>query len=503
MTATTLLSLAEYRSGRPAEFRILPMATRHRCSPASRCGGLDVGGDVALGDVSYAYIDGTCQGWLPRGRVLVEVARGYEYQPIREWVDIEPGQRHLQLRLRRVFDPNATGWFSGDTHVHFLSSDAALMDGPAEGLNVVNVLAAQWGHWFSGAGEFTGEPRYSRDGRTAVHLSQENRHHVFGHLGLLGLTKPVYPLSDGGVPEAELGGPLMTTASQWADAAHGVGGTVIVAHLPVPNVEAPALVATGRADALEVITLGTYPYTEYYRYLNAGYRLPLVAGTDKMTNQTPVGLYRTYVYLGNEEFMFENWCAALRAGGTFASSGPLLWLTVDGQQPKSVITLPGPGTVDVTVRAQSIFPIGGLQLVEQGRVVEERRSEPGAHELNLRASIRVTSSTWLAARCGGPNYYDAQRHFDAEFRRGIAAHTSPVFISCRGEYQLRDPESIRHMLTLVNGGLEHIQRRHTPPPATQTQTLHHHGQSDHIAHLKLPLAEAVEALQTRLQSSTA
>ncbi len=30
---------------------------------------IDVGGDVRLGQITYAYIDGACQGWLPRGEV--------------------------------------------------------------------------------------------------------------------------------------------------------------------------------------------------------------------------------------------------------------------------------------------------------------------------------------------------------------------------------------------------------------------------------------------------
>ena len=62
---------------------------------------VDVGGDVRLGQISYAYIDGRCQGWLPRGEVLVDVARGFEYEPLRQRVTIEPGQRRLELRLRR------------------------------------------------------------------------------------------------------------------------------------------------------------------------------------------------------------------------------------------------------------------------------------------------------------------------------------------------------------------------------------------------------------------
>jgi hypothetical protein len=43
----------------------------------------EVGADVRLGGISYAYIDGSCQGWLPRGEALVDVARGFEYEPLR------------------------------------------------------------------------------------------------------------------------------------------------------------------------------------------------------------------------------------------------------------------------------------------------------------------------------------------------------------------------------------------------------------------------------------
>ena len=51
---------------------------------------IDVGGDLRLGRITYAYIDGTCQGWLPTGDVIVDVARGFEYEPLRQQVRIEP-----------------------------------------------------------------------------------------------------------------------------------------------------------------------------------------------------------------------------------------------------------------------------------------------------------------------------------------------------------------------------------------------------------------------------
>ena len=87
-----------------------------------------------MGQISYAYIDGKCQGWLPRGEVIVDVARGYEYQPLRTTVRIERGQRELTLRLKRIAHMNRERYFSGDTHVHFLSTQrpSVLLDQPVE-----------------------------------------------------------------------------------------------------------------------------------------------------------------------------------------------------------------------------------------------------------------------------------------------------------------------------------------------------------------------------------
>ena len=67
-----------------------------------------------MGQITYAYIDGRCEGWLPRGDVIVDVARGFEYEPLRTKVRIEPGQQRLELRIKRWIDMNARRWFSGD-----------------------------------------------------------------------------------------------------------------------------------------------------------------------------------------------------------------------------------------------------------------------------------------------------------------------------------------------------------------------------------------------------
>ena len=228
---------------------------------------------------------------------------------------------------------------------------------------------------------------------------------MLGHLSLLGLKEPVMPWGSGGPGEAELGGGLDITMSHWADAAHAQGATVILPHLPTPNAEAAALVATGRADAVEMLDFLEFEHLEYYRYLNGGYRLPLVGGTDKMSNETPVGLYRTYVHLPSDvEFTYDNWSKALRGGQTFLSGGALLWLTVEGQPIGSDIKVRGGGTVEVEARARSIFPIHSLQIIQQGQVVAETSDDKGSRELSLHVKLKIESDSWLAARCAGPNY---------------------------------------------------------------------------------------------------
>ncbi|HLZ55911.1 MAG TPA: CehA/McbA family metallohydrolase [Ktedonosporobacter sp.] len=462
---------------------------------------IDVGGDVRLGSMSYAYIDGTCQGWLPRGEVLVDVARGFEYEPIRTRVTITPGQQELTLRLKRWRNMNKERWFSGDTHVHFLSTQGSHTEAQGEDLNVVNLLLSQWGHLFTNTEEFTGGPSVSRDGRTIVYASQENRQHMLGHLSLLGLKQPVMPWCSDGPSEAEMGGTLEVTMSDWADRCHAQGGTVILPHLPNPNGEPAAMIATGRVDGVEFFRDGTergmYNHTEYYRYLNGGYRLPLVGGTDKMSSDVPVGLYRTYVYIPpDQDFTHETWCANLAAGRTFMSGGPIISLSVDGHAIGDTVRLSGNGgTVEVEARAESIFPIHTLQIVQQGQVVAATEERAGTRRLELKTKIKVDRHTWLAARVSGPGYTNPILHHDV-WSRGIMAHTSPIYVACGGDWWLFDQKVAQYMLTLIDGNLSYI-RELSPRDQPGTVT-HHHGEQDHEAYLERPFLEARAAIHQRM-----
>ncbi|MDP6353570.1 MAG: CehA/McbA family metallohydrolase, partial [Planctomycetota bacterium] len=458
---------------------------------------LDNGGDVRLGQISYAYIDGTCQGWLPRGDVYVDVSRGFEYTPLRKRVRIKPGQRELEVRVKRVAHMNEDRYFSGDTHVHFLSTAGAHREGQAEDLNVVNLLQSQWGHLFTDTQEFTGRPSVTQEGGSIVYACSENRQHILGHLTLLGIKKQIMPWCSDGPSEAEMGGNLETTLSHWADECHEQGGLVVLPHIPTPNCEPATLVATHRLDAVEFLIHSEYNHGEWYRYLNNGYHLPICGGTDKMTSDVPVGLSRTYVHIPeDEEFTYDNWLKGLRSGNTFQTSGPMIWFTVNGEPIGSTLKLTGNGgTVEVEARAQSIFPMHTLQIVQHGNVVASANRENGAKKIQLKARIKVEENTWLAARCGGPGYTTIP-HYDG-WRRGIHAHTSPIYIAVGGEYELFDLDSATYMKTLIEGGLTYIDN--TARHYDHGTVTHHHGEHDHKEFLKRPFKEAKAKLQERFE----
>ncbi len=457
---------------------------------------VDIGGDLRLGQTSYAYIDGRCQGWLPRGEVIAEVVRGFEYEPLRAKVRIERGQSELTLQLKRWTNMNAQRWFSGDTHVHFLGTQGAHREAQGEDLNVVNLLQSQWGHLFTNSEDWIGRPTVSDDGKTIVYCSQENRQHILGHLTLLGLKEPVMPWCSDGPGESDMGGTLDATLSDWADACHRQGGTVIIPHIPNPNGETATLIATGRGDAAEMIDFSHYKHLEYYRYLNCGYRLPLVGGTDKMSSEVAVGMYRAYAYIpADEPFTYDNWLKAVRAGRTFLSGGPIIRLTVNGAQGGDTVNLPGNGgTLELEAEAESTIPLSTLEIVQEGRVIAATSEKKGARKLRLKATATANHHTWFAARCGGPKY-QAVRHHDC-WQRGIFAHTSPVYVAVGGDWWMFNQETAQYMLTLIDGSLAYMRQiapHHPPGPV-----LHHHGEHDHQAYLERPFHEAREAIHRRM-----
>lgn len=433
----------------------------------------DYGADVKLMDTSFAYVDGVFQVELPPGEVYLEMTKGFEHQAVRRKIDIQPGQRELTLEIPRFTNLRSQGWVTADTHTHFLSPTTALLEAQAEGLNLINLLAAQWGDLFTNVGDLSHGPLLSPDGDSMVWVGTENRQHILGHIGLEGVRgNAVFPMSADGPPEAYMGDPLWTSMAEWAEVCRQRQGLAVAVHFPYPTGEIAADIVLGKIDAVEIWPrddpkvkinaleeFDSLRYLDWYHYLNCGYRLPAVAGTDKMGAYMPAGANRVYAYLGQEEFNFPNFSKAVRAGNTFATSGPLLMFHADGHAPGGEITLgAGGGTLEVIAEAQCFVPIHRLEVIFNGRVVAARDEPAGARAIHLTEKIQVPGPGWLAARCA------SQSGPTTMWRFKIAAHTSPVYAQVPGR-DLFSPEAATYFLQLIDGAEMYVETLATRPEA--------------------------------------
>lgn len=414
----------------------------------------DYGADVKLGDTQYAYIDGSFSAELPVGDVFFEVSRGFEYQPIRRKVEIKPGQRELQIELERKDDRRESGWITADTHVHFITPETARLEADAEGVNVINLLAAQWGDLFTNVGDITGKQSGSSTDETIVWVGTENRQHFLGHISMLGVKgDPVFPMSTSGATEGYFGDPTERAMSEWADECRAKGGLVVVPHFPFPHSEIIAEVVRGRVDGLEfwdfwTPTMDTFSFHEYYRLLNCGYRAAVVGGTDKMSAAMPVGNVRTYANIGDADLTFDSWADAVRAGRTYTTSGPLMTFSVDGKEPGDELDMPpGGGRAHVSASVVSLTgPVHKLEIVLNGSVIATVEDGAGATTLSFDDSVEVPGSGWLAARCV------SNHRAWSVWPQHIAAHTSPVFVKAKGE-SLFDNPTAEYLVKTMEGGL--------------------------------------------------
>jgi len=414
-----------------------------------------VGGDCKVRGVPYAYIDGTCQIELPVGTVLVEAVRGFEYAPVRQRVEIKPGQKHLSLKLERAFDMKQRRFYSGDTHVHFLSSQSSHLEAAAEDLNVVNLLASQWGRLFTSWQEFTGGLAPTSSNEHLVWVSQENRQHVLGHISLLGLKEQIAPMCTGGPDEDWIGGEIQTLIADWSEACRSQGGLVIVPHMPTPDFENAADVVLGKADAAEMCWVWQgeeigQGELGYYRWLNAGQKLPVVGGTDKMSNGRVLGGSRTYALLPDDQpFTFENWVQAVRRGTTFASTGAMIDLWSEGKRMGEEVSLPGNGgTVEVVATAESVWPLTAVELIVNGRRAARQMADGDRRRVSVKFELKAESSCWVAARCWGPYFTDAGP---------VMAHSSPIYISVGGGRAFESTDA-EYLLTHMEGGIAWSER---------------------------------------------
>lgn len=406
------------------------------------------------------YISGDTWLTLPLGKVYIEISKGFEIRPIRVVYEITPSTELIQIEIEKVLPWRERGWVTADTHVHFLSPVSAILEGSAEGVNVINLLASQWGELMTNVGDFDGRNTWGSkeaggDGEFLVRVGTENRQHVLGHISLLGYGGPIIaPMTTGGADESAIGDPINVLLTEWARQCHAQGGLVVLPHFPNPRAEHAATIVSGEIDGLEMTSwenlyggIDPYSLSDWYRYLNCGYLVPVVGGTDKMSPATAVGTVRTYAWLDpRTEFSYETWKEAVKHGDTFVTYGPLLEFNVEGHSMGSRFMLgSNGGAVQVSWQAASVtVPMTRIELIINGEVKESlpiAKSQESGYW-----SVKIEKSCWLALLVRG--HYPDQPEI-------IAAHSSPVMVQVAGSPLISAPDAVT-ILDQIEGSLAYL-----------------------------------------------
>jgi hypothetical protein len=399
----------------------------------------------------YFHTTSTFEIDLPAGNTLIEATRGIEHVLSERRIDLrEPTE--IDLEVKRWIDMAARGWYSSDSHIHAnytaphhqdITAADVLTYTLAEDLHIPNMMVANSsGAFLHDTAFFEGRPHRLSRPPYYLYWNEEMRNGgVYGHMCFYGLQSLVEPLYTG------------FRNTLWADdypanfvqakAARAQGGAVTYAHpgygtdfQSFSAREMPVDVALGELDAMDVMSNNPeeFAMANWYRILNAGFRLGISAGTDSFTNvadhYTPGG-HRVYAYTGGA-LRYDAWIEAYKRGRTLASNGPMVFLEVDGHKPGAEVRLPaGRHALRVSVAVESAVPTAAPELIVNGV------ARP------VSGTVTLEGSAWIAARVRGPWHRMIVNDGEA------FAHTSPVYVTV-GEDRLRVREDVEFWIGWID-----------------------------------------------------
>jgi len=383
-------------------------------------------------ETHYFDTTGESEITVPAGQLQVDVMRGFENYFEQRKLEVESGET-VQLTVKMVAFPveqaTRTDWISGDLHVHMNYGGAyrntpkhLIEQASAENVAIFENLIVNKEQRIPDVSYFSPklDPASTKD--RLLLYGQEFHTSYWGHLGLLNLTHNF--LLPGYVAYANTGAAsLYPTNADVADLAHDQGALVGYVHpfdtFPDPakddslTNELPADVALGKVDYIEVVGFSDHNSTAevWYKLLNCGFHLPAAAGTDFMGNYAslrgPIGLNRVYAEVPatppEEALKIEPWLAAVKAGRTFATNGPLLRFSLGGRSIGGELKLETkkhdpPQLIPFSAELYSIVPIHHLQIVCNGKVARELTLDADRTSAHVDGSIPIETSGWCVLR---------------------------------------------------------------------------------------------------------
>ncbi len=400
---------------------------------------------------------------VPIGKVVIHVEKGKEFFPVDQAVTI--GEERLvetTITMKRWIDMPTRGWYSGDLHVHLGHDDPGILRqlSLADDVHLVPAFT----YWLRGRGEKWNDDWPDKSYTTSIriddrHLITRNNIEIErinkasipgGFLGatfLYNLNSPVSVKQHGehfpidatlcriarrGSPNAVFDCDKPSWAGTAISAALGTLDTVQVCHNHYHRAATISggwgmigPLTPGESNAADDDSLFHRTNALYYRLLNCGFRLGVSGGSAIGVMPVATGQHRVYAMI-EEPFTADKFWKATKAGQSFATSGPMIELTVNGKGIGSTLSRESKSSTPIVceARVHSIDPLESLQIIYNGRVattldlVGKRKGNEVIRE-HLRCELMPKRSGWVAARA----YFRAP---DGRLRQG---HTSPVYLA--------------------------------------------------------------------------
>ena len=355
----------------------------------------------------YFYTDGRFELRVPPGHASIQVGKGYEFLP--KMVTVSVGRNDtadVRIPLHRTIDMAARGWFSGDTHIHVdrtgNNDDTLLTITSAKDIRYAYLLSMNTSGYDRG-GEYEswlqqkglGDCSMAKRGPYHISSGHEYRTTNLGHVTIL-LTDR-YVRASGDTDSTDAGPSLGIISSQ----ARALNGFIGLNHGGYRHQEADGLLLESKMDFLELLQFGGYRslgLKGWYDFLNIGFQLPIVGACD-FPYVRELGSEITYVWSDRTPTP-RTFVEAIAAGRSFATSGPMVFLTVGGRRPGDVISLPENAdstfTVDVDV-SSPIYPVRYLELIVNGSVVKQHFDEKGRVRWIIQTQLSISETSWIAA----------------------------------------------------------------------------------------------------------
>lgn len=418
---------------------------------------------------------------VPPGKYTLTVERGKEYFTETQTVDVGKDGAEVKVKLRRWADMAQRGWYSGETHVHRTLDELPTLI-LAEDLNVTFPLLYWVTDAFAPPSTGSRGPLGKIDPRVlpvdATHViypmnteyeifTVDKKRHTLGAFFALNHQKVL----DKGVPPVK----------EIAERVHREGGLIEMDKHNWPW--SMALVPLMKPDLFELTnnhiwrtefafsTFGEpapdymkierddkgftewgwidYGFKNYYALLNCGFRLRPTAGTASGVHPVPLGYGRVYVHCP-DGFSYEAWVRGLDDGRSFVTTGPMLLVQLDGNEPGSrMFKREKAENFELKGSALSSQPLNRIEVVVNGEIVttlrpENRRTKQGGYECAINRTLRIDGSSWVAVRC-----FEGERG-----KRERFAHTAPFYIDVAGQFLKPRPEEVAFLIKRVEEQIE-------------------------------------------------